>query len=286
MQFLRRLVRNPAALIGLCVLVVLLVLSVTAGIVSPHDPEQISRDRLAAPSWGHLMGTDQLGRDIVSRVIYGTRITLLVGFAAGTLSIVVGAVIGALSGYFGGWFDAILMRICEFFQIVPVLFFALVLVALFGSGIDRVVIVIALLSWPPAARLARAQFLTIKQQDYVEAARSIGLGHAAIIVREILPNAAAPIIVLASTDVASAILLEASLGFLGMSDPTALTWGSMLQDARPNLVHSWWTGLFPGMAIFIAVMALNLLGDGANDALNPRLRGLRRRRRTRRLEPT
>lgn len=271
-----RYARNRAALIGAVLLGLMLAAAVLAGLIAPFDPDAISRDRLVPPSAEHLLGTDELGRDVLSRVIHGTRTTLLVGLGAATLGVAFGALLGSIAGYFGGLLDSVLMRVVEMFQIVPIFFLALVVIAIFGPGVERTIFVISFLSWPISARLARAQMLTLKEQNFVEAARAIGLSDRALIFGEILPNASAPLIVQGSLEVASAILIEAGLGFLGLSDPEALTWGSMLQDAKRYLIYSWWVALFPGLAIFLSVMAFNLVGDGLNDLLNPRLRSVRR----------
>jgi peptide/nickel transport system permease protein len=195
---------------------------------------------------------------------------MLVGLGAATLTIFLGTAVGATSGYFGGATDAILMRITEFFQILPRFFLALLIVAVFGAGIDRIIIVIGILGWTPAARLARAQFLSLKEQSFVEAARAVGLTRGRIIVRQILPNASPPLIVQGSFDVAQAILLEAGMGFLGLSNPYSLTWGAMLQGSQPYLTTAWWVGVFPGVAIFLTVIAVNLVGDGLTELLDPR----------------
>lgn len=269
---LRRFSANRAALLGVGVLALMAILAIAADIVAPFDPSAVSRDTLQAPSANHLLGTDQLGRDVLSRVIHGTRVTLLVGIGAAVVGVGVGTIVGAIAGYVGGATDSVLMRLVEVFQIMPTFFLAILVVALFGPGIDRIILVIGLLSWPISARLARAQFLSLKEQSFVEAARGIGLSDFTIIFREMLPNASAPLIVQGSLEVAAAILIEAGLGFLGLSDPDALTWGSMLQSSRQYLIYAWWVALAPGLAIFLAVMAFNLVGDGLNDYMNPRLR--------------
>jgi peptide/nickel transport system permease protein len=276
MPLLRRYLRNKPAVFGAVVLLFLVLVALGADLIAPRPVNQLSRDTLVAPNSTYLMGTDQIGRDVLSRVIYGTRVTLIVGLGAALLAILIGTAVGATAGYFGGWVDALLMRLVELFQILPNFFLALLIVALFGAGVDRVIIVIGILSWPSAARLARAQFLSLKEQNFVEAARAIGLSDRAIILGEILPNASAPLLVQGSLDVASAILVEAGLGFLGLSSPDSLTWGSMLRDAQRYLIHAWWIGIFPGCAIFLTVVAFNFVGDGLNDMLNPRLRNIQR----------
>jgi peptide/nickel transport system permease protein len=273
---LERFVRNRAALFGVCSLAVLLAVAAGANVIAPHGPFELSSDTLAAPGGAYALGSDQLGRDVLSRVLFGTRVTLLVGLSAALIAVTIGALIGAIAGYFGGWADSLLMRLVELFQVLPSFFLAIMIVSVFGPGVAKVIVVIGVLSWPRAARLARAQFLTLKEQNFVAAARTLGLGNAAIIVGEMLPNAASPLLVQGSLDVAAAILTEAGLGFLGLSDPTVLTRGAMLQDAQRHLLDAWWIAMFPGLAICLTVMAFNLIGDGLNDMLNPRLRNLRR----------
>jgi peptide/nickel transport system permease protein len=271
---LQRYLRNRPAAFGAAVLLFLVFVALTADLIAPTGPFVLSRDTVVPPNSTYLMGTDHLGRDILSRVIYSTRVTLLVGLGAALLAVGIGTLIGATAGYFSR-LDPVLMRLVELFQVQPTFFLAILIVALFGAGVDRVIIVIGILSWPRAARLARAQFLSLKQQNFVEAARAIGLRDRAIIFGEVLPNAAAPLFVQGSLDVAAAILTEAGLGFLGMTDPDALTWGSMLRDSQRYLIHAWWIGIFPGAAIFLTVIAFNLVGDGLNDMLNPRLRSVK-----------
>jgi peptide/nickel transport system permease protein len=270
---LRRFSRNVPAVIGASLLLVLVLVALFADFLSPLDPMAISRERLEAPGNGHFMGTDELGRDVLSRVIHGTRVTLLVGVSAAALGLVIGTTVGAIAGYFGGVLDTIIMRISEMFQIMPNFFVAVLIVALFGSGIGRVIFVIAFLGWPIIARLARAEVLRLKEQQFVEAARAIGLGRFSIISKELVPNAIAPILVQGSLNVAAAILIEAGLGFLGLSDPDAITWGSMLQNAKKYVATAWWTSISPGVAISLAVLSFNAVGDGLNDMLNPQLRG-------------
>lgn len=270
------LLGNRSSAVGLVVLVVLALLAVFGETLAPYGVNQLSTDILAAPSSAHWLGTDTLGRDLLSRILVGTRATLLVGLGAGFVGIVLGTLVGATAGYVGGAVDSILMRISELFQVIPNFFLAILVVALFGPGIGKVIVVIGVLAWPGVARLARGQFLSMKSLGYVEAARSIGLRDRSIAIREILPNAAPQLVVQLSFDIAAAILVEAGLGFLGLSDPNALTWGALLQDAQRFLLRASWLALFPGAAILIAVASSNLVGDGLNDALNPRRRGTTR----------
>jgi peptide/nickel transport system permease protein len=248
---------------------------VLAALLAPwfatHDPFSGSNDALLPPlSPGHWLGTDDLGRDIWSRVVHGTRVSLLVGIASSALAVTLGVTVGAVAGYFGGWIDMVLMRIAEFFQTLPRFVVALIVIAVFGASLAKMILVIALLSWPQLARVVRATVSSLRQSQFVDAARVAGMGHGAIILREILPNVAAPIIVLGSLDIASAILIEASLSFFGLGEPNLVSWGGMLNDAQQYLRSAWWMSAFAGLAIALTVWAFNLLGDALNDALNPR----------------
>jgi peptide/nickel transport system permease protein len=264
--------RSRAAVLGLGVVVGLTLVALSAPWLAPADPTATSLDGLRPPaSPGHLLGTDDLGRDILSGVIWGARVSLVVGVTAAATAVSIGIVIGAVAGYSGGWADAALMRITELFQTIPRFVLALLVVALFGRGLEKLVLVIGLLAWPQAARLVRGQFLAQKSAAYVDAARALGLPSWRIIFREVLPNVLAPVVVLGSLDVAQAILLEASLGFFGLGDPNLVSWGGMLNAAQAYLREAWWMSVFPGVGIALAVIGFNLVGDGLNDALNPKL---------------
>jgi peptide/nickel transport system permease protein len=218
------------------------------------------------------MGTDDLGRDTLSRVIHGTQVPLLVGFLATATSLMLGILIGSVSGYFGGITDVILMRVTEYVLVVPRFFLALLVVAMLGTGIMKIILVIGILGWPEVARVVRAQFLSFREREFVLAARAIGASHAKVIFNEILPNAIPPAVVVASILVARAILLEAGLSFLGLGDPNLISWGSLLSEAQERISASIWLALFPGLAISLLVLFVNLFGDGINDVLNPKLR--------------
>jgi peptide/nickel transport system permease protein len=271
-QLWRHFRKNRAAEISLYLILVFILTAALADAVSPYDPFSLGDDTLLGPSAGHWMGTDDLGRDTLSRVIYGTRVPLLVGFLATATSMLLGILIGAFSGYFGGRTDVILMRATEYVLVVPRFFLALLVVAMLGTGIVKIVLVIGLLGWPEAARVVRAQFLTFREREFVLAARAIGANHIKVIFGEILPNAIPPAVVVASILVARAILLEAGLSFLGLGDPNLVSWGSLLSEAQERIGASVWLALFPGMALSLLVLCVNLFGDGINDVLNPKLR--------------
>ena len=245
--------------------------AILAPSISPYDPFVMGDETLQPPQSDHLMGTDDLGRDTLSRVIYGARVPLAVGFLAATTSLILGVIIGSVAGYFGGRTDDVLMRATEYVLVIPRFFLALLIVAMLGAGIAKIVLVIGLLEWTEVARVVRAQFLTFREREFVLAARALGLSHRRIIFKEILPNAIPPAIVVASFLVARAILLEAGLSFLGLGDPNLISWGSLLSEAQERMWSSMWLAVFPGMAMSLLVLCVNLFGDGINDVLNPRL---------------
>lgn len=270
-QAWRRFRRNSTGMAGLIVVVLLVIVALLAPVLAPHDPFTTSRASFQPPlTDGHLLGTDNLGRDVLSQVIWGSRVSLMVGLAAALTATLIGVLIGALSGYFGGWFDELLMRITEFFQVVPRFVLALIVVAFFGSGLVNLILVIGALSWPQTARLVRSQYLSHKALPYVDAGRSLGMGTARIMFLHILLNVMGPVLVVASLDVAQAILLEASLGFFGLGDPNLTSWGGMLNDAQSFMRRAWWMSVFPGIGITLAVLAFNLFGDGLTEAYDPR----------------
>jgi peptide/nickel transport system permease protein len=228
---------------------------------------------MTPPGADALLGTDYLGRDVLTGMVYGGRATLLVGVVAAVLSMAIGLTVGALAGYYGGWVDETLMRITEFFQVLPTLLFAMVLVTLFSPSLATIAVAIGVVSWTGTARLARGEFLRLKRREYVLAERVIGAGDARIIWRVILPNALAPLIVSATLAIGMAILFEAGLSFLGLGDPNIMSWGLMIGSNRPYILTAWWAVTLPGAAIFLTVLAVSLIGDGLNDALNPNSRG-------------
>jgi peptide/nickel transport system permease protein len=271
-DFARTFFRNRGAAAGSVWLVVMALTALFAPWLAYIDPLKVGGPTFAPPGPEWWFGTDNLGRDIYSGVVYGTRVSLMVGFLAALTASTIGIIVGAISGFFGGWVEALLMRVTEFFQVLPRFFVSLIIIALFGPGIERIIIVLGVLSWPPMARLIRAEFLSLKHREFVEAARAVGMGQLALCFRQILPNALPPAVVVGSLDIAQAILLEAGLSFFGLGDARLVSWGTLLFNAQNFLRHGWWMSTFPGVAIFLAVMSFNMVGDGINEALNPRLR--------------
>ncbi len=267
-----RLIRNAIGLAGLIFLVLLIVLAIAAPVIYPGDPwRMVGSPQLPPLSPGFPLGTDALGRDVAAGVVHGARVSLLIGLVSSLCAVVIGTCLGAVSGYFGRWVDDLIMRFTEFFQTIPSFMLAIVLVAIFSPSIGSIVFAIAIVSWPPVARLVRAEFLSLRSRDFVKAAVVGGQSPLRIIFRQILPNAFSPIIVTGSLMVASAILLESALSFLGLGDREYVTWGFMIGAGRTMIRQAWWLSAFPGIAIFLTVLALNLFGQGLNDALNPRL---------------
>lgn len=268
----RRFSRNRAAVLGLILFVAVVVMAILAGVITPGDPLRRVGDPLSWPMADPAapLGTDQLGRDILAGILHGARISLMIGVVATLISITIGVLIGAVAGYFGGWIDDILMRITEAFQTIPNFVLLLALVAIFGSTIENIVIAIGVVSWTAPARMVRAEFLTLRQREFVDAARNLGVGNASIIFREILPNALPPVVVFASVVMATSILMESALAFLGLGDPNYASWGNMIGQGRAVLRTAWFCSVIPGMAILLTVLSFSLMGEGLNDALNPR----------------
>jgi peptide/nickel transport system permease protein len=269
-QILRR---NPGGLIGCAILVVIIAVAVLGPLLFPTSPwRMVQRPFLPPFTLAKLpLGTDALGRDVLAGMVHGARVSLLVGLVSTLAALAVGIPVGAIAGYFGGRIGDALMRFTEFFQTVPSFALAIVLVAILQPSIVSIVLSIAIVSWPPVARLVRGEVLSLRAREYVQAAIVTGQTTRWIIWREILPNALSPVIVLASLMVATAILLESSLSFLGLGDPNLMSWGYMVGAGRTVIRQAWWITLFPGLAILLSVLALNLIGEGFNDALNPRL---------------
>ena len=269
-----RFMRHKPAVIGLILLMLVILAAALAGVLAPADPFALVGKPFQPPFGEHVLGTDMLGRDLAAGVLYGARTTLLVGLVATTIATLVGVAIGGLAGYFGGRLDSLLMRFTELFQTIPFFLFAILLVAVLGASIRSVIFAIAVVSWPPMARLVRGEFMAMRDREFVQACVAMGMGHLRIIFVHILPNTLSSIIVTGSLMVATAILIESGLSFLGLSDANTMSWGFIIGSGRTVLRTAWWICAMPGAAILLTVMAINLVGDGLNDALNPRLRAL------------
>jgi len=269
----QRFAQNYGAVIGLAILTLVVLIAIIGPMVFPQSPWRMVNRPFLAPFAvdGLPLGTDAVGRDVLIGLIHGARVSLMVGLVSTAVALLIGVPIGAMAGYFGGWVDDALMRFTEFFQTIPSFALAIVLLAIFQPSLFYIILTIAIVSWPPVARLVRGEVLSLRTREYVEAAVLSGQSNLQIILRQILPNALPPIIVLASLMVATAILLESSLSFLGLGDPNVMSWGYMIGAARTVLRTAWWLSFIPGIAILLTVLALNLIGEGLNDALNPRL---------------
>ncbi|UXN04916.1 ABC transporter permease [Bartonella sp. HY406] len=270
--FWRRFARNRAAVLGLILFIILVGMALFAGFIAPGDPLRRAGEALVFPfmNSANPLGTDQLGRDILAGIVHGARISLLIGVVATLISIIIGVIIGAIAGYFGGLIDDVLMRITEAFQTIPSFILLLALVAIFGSTIENIIFCIGIVSWTAPARMVRAEYMSLRQREFVEAARNLGCSNLSIIFKEILPSALPPVIVFASVIMASSVLMEAALAFLGLSDANYASWGNMIGQGRAVLQSQWYCAVIPGIAIFMTVLSFSLLGEGLNDALNPR----------------
>ena len=272
-EFARAFMRNQSAILGLVLLVIVFAVTFLGPLLYPVDPYTMVDMPFAPPGGPYApLGTDYIGRDILAGIISGGKATLSVGASAALISVVIGILIGSFAGYFGGWVDAALMKVTEFFQILPALLLAMLLVSIFGAKLVTIIFAIGIVSWPQTARLARAEFLRIRKLDYVNAARTAGARNGYLIFAVILPAALPPLIVAAGLAIGAAILFEAGLAFLGLGDPNVMSWGLIIGENRNYLRDAWWTVTLPGIAIFLTVLGISLVGDGINDALNPKLR--------------
>lgn len=273
-SFWERFIRNPQAVIGTIIVLMLIGSAVFAPLITAYDPTRLApRDKFQPPNAEHIFGTDQLGRDIFARIIYGAQVSLVVGIGVVALSAIIGTVLGAISGYFGGWADLLIARLTDTFLAIPGLVLTIGMVAVLGPGLDKLVISIAVSSWPTYTRLVRGSFMSIKQFQYVEAAQSIGVRTPRIMFRHILPNAIGPILVIVMIGTAGAIITEAGLSFLGVGlEPRIPTWGRMLAEAQEHIRQYAFMSIFPGMAIMILTLGFNLLGEGLRDLLDPKQR--------------
>jgi peptide/nickel transport system permease protein len=294
--FWTRLSRHKLAIAGIVALALMVFAAIFAKQLSPFDPNFIDNGTTAQPHWtgtplppcfqdagqcwGHQLGTDEVGRDILSRLLFGARISLTVGLFAVIMEVLIGTVVGAIAGYYGGWIDYLLMRVTDVFLSIPLLPLLLVLTAIVAASSSKaalsfyvIVLIIGALIWPSVARLVRASFLSLREREFAEAARALGNSDTRIIFRHLLPNAVAPIVVQATLDVANVIILESTLSYLGLGiQPPTASWGNMLANAQSNLQTAWWAAVFPGVCILITVLAINYIGDGLRDALDPNMR--------------
>lgn len=273
-SFSNKFFGNPRVIFGLAWLALVVVMAVFADILAPIDPFAIVGSPFDQPAGQYLFGTDSLGRDVLAGLIHGSRATLLIAVLATLAAVAFGTAVGALAGYFGGWVDDVLMRLTEFFQTIPSFLFAIVLIAVLSPSATNLVIAIGVVSWPPIARVVRGEVLSVKSREFVQAAVVAGQRDLAILVTQVLPNTLSPLIVTGSLLVATAILFESALSFLGLGAPNQMSWGFMIGAGRSFLRDAWWLVTIPGVVILLTVLAINLVGEGLNDALNPRLADL------------
>lgn len=271
----KRFSRNRLSVIGAVIVLILIAMALFAPFIAPCDPTTIDvYNVLSPPTRTHLLGTDELGRDLLSRLIWGSRVSLKVGVVAVGIAIMIGIIIGSVSGFYGGKVDAVLMRFVDIMLAFPTFFLILAVIAILEPSIFTIMAVIGVTSWMDVARLVRAEFLTLKERDFVDAARAVGVGNKRLIFRHILPNALSPVLVSATFGVAGAILVESGLSFLGLGvQPPDPSWGNILTSGKDNIEVAWWLSVYPGLAILITVLSYNLVGEGLRDALDPRLWG-------------
>lgn len=268
----RRFARNPGAVLGLVLFAAVVAVALAAPAVYPMDPFKLAGKPLSPPSRQFLFGTDLLGRDVAAGMTYGARTSLLVGIIATAVAVGLGTLIGGFAGYYGRRTDDLLMRLTELFQTIPAFILAIVMVTILAPSIRSIVVAIAIVSWPPVARLVRGQFIALRGREFVQACVALGMTDVRVIFLHVLPNCLSPIVVTASLMVATAILAESALSFLGLGDPNVMSWGFQVGQGRTLLRNAWWIATFPGLAIVVSVLAINLVGEGINDWLNPRLR--------------
>ena len=272
-ETLRVFCQNRMALFGLIMVTIFIFVGLFGSVIFPADPFEMVAVPLSEPGTGALLGSDYMGRDVFIGIIYGTRPTLVIAVTATLVTVLIGITLGAVAGFYGGMIDNVLMRITEFFQVLPPLVFAMVIVAVFSTDIVVVILAIAITTWTTEARLTRAEFLKIKEREYVMSARAIGAKNFRLIARVILPNAMPPLVIAITLRVGVTIIYEAALSFLGLTDPDIMTWGKMIGLSRDFFFDAWWSVTFPGVAILLIVLCIALIGDGLNDAFNPKLRG-------------
>ncbi|MDB6001931.1 MAG: hypothetical protein JWP52_3630 [Rhizobacter sp.] len=269
-KLLSGLSRHPSGLVGGVFIALLVVIALFVGFVPQLDPHVLSNESMMPPSLTHLLGTDELGRSVLAGVLHGSRISLTVGFFAALVATLLGVLIGSAAGFYGGWLDTLVMRISEFFQVIPSFILAAVIVAMLGTGLTQIILVVGLLAWPQVARVMRGEVMRVKQLEFVDAVRCLGLSERQVLIGEVIPNSVAPVVAIGTLIVGQAILLEASLSFLGLSSAELVSWGRMLNSGQRFLFNAWWLSFFPGAAIFVTVLAFNLFGDAVAAVFNPR----------------
>jgi peptide/nickel transport system permease protein len=271
-DFVRTFLGRPAGIIGLTLLGFVCLMAALAPVLYPASPWEMSGIPFSRPGEnGMLLGADTLGRDVASGILHGARVSLLIGVASALAALCIGVLLGCVAGYAGGLLDMTIVRFTEIFQTIPSFVLAILLVAILTPSLPTIIFAIALVSWPPLARLTRAQVMSISQREFVQAARCQGQSTLSVVARHVLPNAISPVIVAGSLTVAAAILIEAALSFMGLGDPNFMSWGYMIGSGRTVIRQAWWMSLFPGIAILLTVVAINLVGEALNDALNPRI---------------
>lgn len=272
MDAVRAFLRHPSGMAGLVLLLLVVAVAAAAPLVFPDSPWEMVASPFAPPGEdGMWLGSDTLGRDVAAGIAHGARVSLTIGVASALAALAIGVTVGAVAGYFGGLVDAGLMRVTELFQTIPAFILAILLVATFSPSLATIVATIGAVSWPPLARLTRAEFLRLRGREFVEAAICQGEGTGRVVLGHILPNAVSPILVTASLTVATAILIESALSFMGLGDPNRMSWGFMVGSSRSSIRQAWWASVFPGIAILTTVLAINLFGEGLSDVLNPRI---------------
>jgi peptide/nickel transport system permease protein len=269
-KFIAGMTRHPSGLVGGVFIAVLVLVALGVGLFPQLDPHLLSSDSMQPPSAQYLLGTDELGRSVFAGVLHGTRVSLTVGFFAAIVATLLGVLIGSAAGFYGGWLDTLVMRVSEFFQVIPGFILAAVIVAMTGTGLAQIIAVVGLLAWPQVARVMRGEVMRVKQLEFVDAVRCLGVSEHRVLIGEVIPNAVAPVVAVGTLIVGQAILLEASLSFLGLSSAELVSWGRMLNSGQRFLFNAWWLSLFPGAAIFVTVLAFNLFGDAVAAVLNPR----------------
>jgi peptide/nickel transport system permease protein len=271
----RQFKRNRLAIVGLGIVILLYLVALLAPLIAPYDPthQDIARARYLSPRGDYLLGTDLFGRDVLSRIIYGSRISLSIGFIATAISVTIGTLLGAAAGFFGGRIDTMIMRFTDMVLAFPRLVLLILVVALFGPSITVIILVLGLTQWPSTTRIVRGDVLSLREREFIHAAHALGMGRARIMLRHLIPNVLSPVIVTATLGIGNTIVMEAGLSFLGLGvQPPIPTWGSMVSEGRDSLLGAWWVATFPGLTIVLVVLAFNLVGDGLRDALDPRLR--------------